>query len=264
MSGPVSGADSAIRSARHRNRATAGSVLGASFRKRRSQLWRLGAWSAVEALPALLSGLLVALAVDEGFLAGRLTTGFTWLGVLAVSVVVGAWGTSQALRRLAAVVEPFRDELVSGVVTDALRRSTGLGGHPADGEVARLTQQVEIVREAYASVLIVVQQFVLNAVAPRVFGHTVQMHPLLVIAAAMSGATVAGVWGALFGIPVAGIGASIVKRYYTLRQQSEAGDLVAAEMAAPAPAVSPDEAVPTAVEPPVAGAEASIGRRGAR
>ncbi|MDQ4038312.1 MAG: ABC transporter ATP-binding protein/permease [Actinomycetota bacterium] len=164
MSGPVSGADSAIRSGRHRNRATAGSVLGASFRKRRSQLWRLGAWSAVEALPALLSGLLVALAVDEGFLAGRLTTGFTWLGVLAVSVVVGAWGTSQALRRLAAVVEPFRDELVSGVVTDALRRSTGLGGHPADGEVARLTQQVEIVREAYASVLIVVQQFVVVTV----------------------------------------------------------------------------------------------------
>ena len=113
-------------------------------------------------------------------------------------------------------------------------------------------------------VLMVVQQFVLNAVAPRVFGHTVQMHPLLVIAAAMSGATVAGVWGALFGIPVAGIGASIVKRYYTLRQQSEASDLVAAKMATPGPAVSPDDTVPTAVEPPVAGAEASIGRRGAR
>lgn len=152
--------DPSTRSGRHRNRATAGSVLGDSFRARRSELWRLAAWSVVEALPALLSGLLVALAVDQGFLAGRLTTGFLWLGVLAVSVVVGAWGTSQALRRLAAVVEPFRDELVTGVVTDALDRATRVGGRPAEGDVARLTQQVEIVREAYASVLVVVQQFV--------------------------------------------------------------------------------------------------------
>ena len=161
-------AETAAIAGRHRNEATARSVLAASFRARRSQLWRLGGWSAVEALPALLSGLLVALAVDEGFLAGRLGIGFTWLGVLAVSVVVGAWGTRQTLRRLAAVVEPFRDELVTGVVTDALRRSTRVGARPAGADVARLTQQVEIVREAYAAVLVVVQQFVVVTVGALV------------------------------------------------------------------------------------------------
>ncbi|MDQ3717160.1 MAG: ABC transporter ATP-binding protein/permease [Actinomycetota bacterium] len=151
---------------RHRSVAdsTARTVLIASFRERRSQLWRLAAWSLLEALPALLSGILVALAVDEGFLAGRLGVGFGWLGLLAISVVLGAWGTRQTLSRLADVVEPFRDDLVTGVVTGALSESTQRGARPPSGDVARLTQQVEIVREAYAAVLIVVQQFVVVTV----------------------------------------------------------------------------------------------------
>ncbi len=143
---------------------TARAVLIASLRARRSQLWRLAAWSLLEALPALLSGILVALAVDEGFLAGRLGVGFGWLGLLAISVALGAWGTHETLSRLAAVVEPFRDDLVTGVVTGALSSSTQRGARPPSGDVARLTQQVEIVREAYAAVLIVVQQFVVVTV----------------------------------------------------------------------------------------------------
>ncbi|MDQ3455920.1 MAG: ABC transporter ATP-binding protein, partial [Actinomycetota bacterium] len=139
-------------------------MLIASLRERKSQLWRLAGWSVLEALPALLSGILVALAVDEGFLAGRLGIGFGWLGLLAISVALGAWGTRQTLSRLAAVVEVFRDELVTGVVTGALRSSTQRAARPPSGEVARLTQQVEIVREAYAAVLIVVQQFVVVTV----------------------------------------------------------------------------------------------------
>ena len=107
----------------------------------------------MEALPALLSGVLVALAVDEGFLRGRLEVGFGWLALLAIAVVVGAWGTRQTLIRLAAVVEPFRDDMVIGVVTGALRRSTQPGARVASGDVARVTQQVEIVREAYACLL---------------------------------------------------------------------------------------------------------------
>lgn len=62
--------------------------------------------------------------------------------------------------------------------------------------------------------LIGMQQVVLNGVGPRVFGQTVNMHPLLVIGAALAGAALAGFWGALFGIPVAGIIASALKRLY--------------------------------------------------
>lgn len=106
--------------------------------------------------------------------------------------------------------------------------------------------------------LIVVQQVVLNGVGPRVFGQTVNMHPLLVIGAAMTGATVAGVWGALFGIPVAGIIASVVKRLYTLQQQGELADLAAGSIESsevgmtatpPGQAVAIGEARPTSRGP---------------
>ncbi len=143
---------------------TPASVLLTSLRLRRAQVWRLAAWSAVEALPALVSGMLVAAAIDDGFLSGRLWTGFGWLALLGLSVVIGTWGTRQTMARLAEVVEPFRDELVTRVVVGALRRSTLRGGRRGGADVARLTQQVEIVREAYAAVLIVVLQFGFAAV----------------------------------------------------------------------------------------------------
>jgi ABC-type multidrug transport system fused ATPase/permease subunit len=139
-------------------------LLRSSVRGRGPEVRRLAAWSLVEALPAFLSGLLVARAIDEGFLAGRTSTGFAWLGLLALSVLAGGWATRQAFLRLAEIVEPFRDELVTRTVDGSLRRSTATGAVPDSAGVARLTQQVEIVREAYASVLLVVQGFVVTAV----------------------------------------------------------------------------------------------------
>ena len=132
-------------------------VLIASLHGRGREVRRLAAWSALEAVPAFLSGRLVAQALDDGFLADRPTTGFLWLGVLAATVLLGAWGTRQTFLRLADLVEPFRDELVARTVRGTLRRSTAPGGAADTAAVARLTQQVEIVREAWASVLMVVQ-----------------------------------------------------------------------------------------------------------
>jgi ABC-type multidrug transport system fused ATPase/permease subunit len=80
-------------------------------------------------------------------------------------VLVGAWATRQIYLTLAAVVEPFRDELVELAVTGALRRSIVTGAAPDTASVARLTQQVEIVREAYAAVLNGVQGFVVITVS---------------------------------------------------------------------------------------------------
>lgn len=73
-----------------------------------------------------------------------------------------------------------------------------------------------------ALLLIVAQQVTLNVVGPRVFGRTVNMHPLLVIGAALAGAALAGFWGALFGIPVVGIVASVVRRLYNIHVAGEA------------------------------------------
>jgi ATP-binding cassette subfamily C protein len=125
-------------------------------------LLRLSGWSLVEAVPAFLSGRLVAAAIDDGFLAGQPAAGFGSLALMAVSVLVGAVGTRQAFLQLAAIVEPFRDDLVDLVVTGVLRHST-LTDRPSDtAGVARLTHQVEIVRESFASVIMVAQGFVVT------------------------------------------------------------------------------------------------------
>ncbi len=147
---------------------TARALLRRSLRGRGRDWRRLAAWSALQALPALLSGRLVAAAIDHGFLAGRTATGFAWLAGLAASVLVGAWATRQTFLCLAALVEPFRDELVTLAVTGSLGRSTVPGASADTAGVARLTQQVEIVREAYAAVLNGVQTFLVVAISAMV------------------------------------------------------------------------------------------------
>lgn len=135
-------------------------LLLSTLREHRRELRGLAGWSVLEAVPALVSGLAVAQAIDDGFLAGRPVTGLLWLAALAGSVLLGSVGTRQTLTRLAAVVEPFRDDLVRRVVGSSVRRPAPAGRAESGGDVARLTQHVEIVREAYAAVLMAVQQFV--------------------------------------------------------------------------------------------------------
>ena len=95
-------------------------VLRASVRGRRREVSGLVAWSVVEALPAFLSGVLLARALDEGFLAGDTQRGLTWLGVLAAAMLVGAWATRATFLRLASIVEPLRDALVTRTVDGSL------------------------------------------------------------------------------------------------------------------------------------------------
>ncbi len=135
-----------------------------SVRRRKRAFRRLAAWSALEALPAFLSGLLVSKALNS-FLDSDVRGGLQWLGVFALSVLIGVWGTRRTLSILADVVEPFRDELVTGVVQGAVRRSARPGSSPHTADVAVVTEQVEIVREAYAAALMVVQQFLVVTVS---------------------------------------------------------------------------------------------------
>ncbi len=137
-------------------------LLVSVLRRRRGLLARLFGWSAVQAVPAFLSGRLVATAIDDGFLAGRPAVGFGWLGVMALSALVGAIGTRQTYLRLAELVEPFRDELIDLVVSGVLRSCT-LGGQAADtAGVARLTRQVEMARESFANMIMVTQAFLVT------------------------------------------------------------------------------------------------------
>ncbi|MFJ8540268.1 ATP-binding cassette domain-containing protein [Streptomyces sp. NPDC093591] len=142
-----------------------GALLRSTLRTRRREYVRLTGWSLVQGIPALLSGWLVARAVDEGFLADRTAEGLGWLGLLACAVLVGAWGTRQATLQLAAVVEPLRDDLVTLVTTGTLHRSARVGQSADTAGVARLTEQVEIARESYGAVVMFVQSFAVTTVS---------------------------------------------------------------------------------------------------
>jgi predicted PurR-regulated permease PerM len=62
--------------------------------------------------------------------------------------------------------------------------------------------------------LAIVQQVLFNMIMPRLIGRSVGLHPLLVFAAILIGAAVAGGWGILFGIPIAGVVASVLQFVY--------------------------------------------------
>jgi ATP-binding cassette subfamily C protein len=127
---------------------------------------RLAAWSVPETMPAAVSGVAVARAVDAGFLAGRPGVGLAWLGALVAASVVGALGSRQVYRHLGDLVEPVRDDLVRRVVGGALRRAVAAtAGDGGDGgAVARLTRHVEVVRDAYAGLIVVVRGFLFTVV----------------------------------------------------------------------------------------------------
>jgi ATP-binding cassette, subfamily C, bacterial len=128
-------------------------VLGRALFHDRGLTVRLVLWSAVEAVPVLVFGRAVAGAADA-FLAGHLWGGLDWLGALVVAAFVGAVGSRRSYGPLAAVVEPFRDLLAGRVVRGAIARSVQ-EGRPDNAAVARLTHQVEIVRDTFAGMIMV-------------------------------------------------------------------------------------------------------------
>ncbi len=61
------------------------------------------------------------------------------------------------------MVEPFRDELARLVVHGALHDATRAGAHPDSAPVARLTHHVEIVRDTFGGLVMVVRGFLFTA-----------------------------------------------------------------------------------------------------
>jgi predicted PurR-regulated permease PerM len=61
--------------------------------------------------------------------------------------------------------------------------------------------------------LFLLQQIVVNVIAPRLMSQTVGLHPLLVFFAVLAGAKVAGLWGALFGVPIVAVATAMVSFY---------------------------------------------------
>lgn len=143
-------------------------LFGAGLRGQGRPLRRMLAWSLVEALPALASGTVVARALDEGFLVGRLGRGLAWLGVLTVVMLVSAVATRALYPWLGVIVEGLRDHLVRSVAGAALRRAVADAHGPGGGDtsvVARLTEQVESVRRLSGALLRTLRQLAVAVVA---------------------------------------------------------------------------------------------------
>ncbi|MFI6208269.1 ATP-binding cassette domain-containing protein [Streptomyces sp. NPDC051041] len=140
-------------------------LLRAELAARPRPLLRVGMWSLLEAGPPLLSGVLLAAALDRGFLAHRPWTGVGWLLVLGAALAARAFAVRRIFPALSEVVEPLRDALVRSVVTASLHAwTTGREPH-GSAAVARLTEQVESVRSLVAALLRTSRQVAFAVVA---------------------------------------------------------------------------------------------------
>lgn len=136
-------------------------ILAGALRGHPRQLLMLCGWSVVQVLPTLVSGYAIARAVDDGFLTGRVGLGLAWLGLLAVAVGAGAWGTRHIYQHLSDIIEPFRDQMVRRLVRGTLHRATV--DRADGGAVSRLTHQIEIVRDCFASLVLIAREFLFTA-----------------------------------------------------------------------------------------------------
>ncbi|GAB1644460.1 ATP-binding cassette domain-containing protein [Krasilnikovia sp. MM14-A1259] len=134
------------------------------LRARRRALGRIAAWSAVEALPSLLSGVLLSAATDR-FVAHQAAAGLLLLTLLLPVAAAGAVATSRLFPWLAAVVEPVRDALLTAVVGGAVHAATRSPARADTAVVDRLTAQVQTVRNILFGLLRTVRQMVFGSVA---------------------------------------------------------------------------------------------------
>src|SRR5438067_471886 len=73
--------------------------------------------------------------------------------------------------------------------------------------------------------LLALQQVIFNVLAPRVLSRQVGLHPLLVFFAVLTGARVAGVWGAIFGVPIVAV-LTTMTSFYRANQDERAARLL--------------------------------------
>ena len=103
-----------------------------------------------------------------------------------------------------------------------------------------------------APVLLIVQTVLVNYLQPRLMREALGMHPILVLVGLLVGAQVAGLWGALFGIPILAVGNVFFNYFINLRTIKETAeeevDDVLEELREESPHASPEELVALAAD----------------
>jgi predicted PurR-regulated permease PerM len=102
------------------------------------------------------------------------------------------------------------------------------------------------------AILVIAQTILVNAIQPRLLRERVGLHPILVIVALLGGAQVAGLWGAIFGIPFVAIVNLLLRYAIDARAVNEVEGIsleeVVAEIQAENPEVRVEEAVAIAAD----------------
>lgn len=96
--------------------------------------------------------------------------------------------------------------------------------------------------------LLALNQVIFNVLSPRIMSHQVGLHPLLVFFAVLTGARVAGIWGAVFGVPIVAVFTAMFS-FYRAGQEERVARLQ--EQLPGQELVSVDVTVTPAESPPV-------------
>jgi ATP-binding cassette, subfamily C, bacterial len=170
-----------------------------ALRGQRKAMGILTVWSIVEGLPALLSGRLVALAVDNGFAVGKAGPGAFWLAIYGVVSLLGAVAARGVYGRLGEVVEPMRDALVTAVVHGVLHDVSTTRHQPDAAAVARITRHIEVIRDVTAGILIQARGLAVTTVAALIglLGTASALAPLVLVPVAVAVALGIGLLGTL-------------------------------------------------------------------
>ena len=147
---------------------------------------RLGAWARGEALLATIIG------------------GMTWIGAVVIGLPYAA-----ALALIAGIGElvPTLGPIIAAIPLIAV----GLLSSPTQGLLALI-------------LAIMVQQLENNLIVPRVMGHAVDLHPVVVMVAILAGGELLGIPGALLAVPVVAAVSVIVDEFQRERAVRRAGE----------------------------------------
>jgi predicted PurR-regulated permease PerM len=108
------------------------------------------------------------------------------------------------------------------------------------------------------AILIIGQTILVNAIQPRLLREGVGLHPILVIVALLVGSQVAGLWGAIFGIPLVAVVNLLLRYIVNSRAVNEIEGIELDEMVAAIQADNPEVQVEEAVAMAADQAEAML------
>ena len=107
-------------------------------------------------------------------------------------------------------------------------------------------------------ILVIGQTILVNAIQPRLLREGVGLHPILVIVALLVGSQVAGLWGAIFGIPFVAVANLLLRYVIDARAVNEVEGIELEEVVAAIQAENPEVEVEDAVAMAAEHAEAML------